>query len=304
MNNENKKILPVGTRGSLLAVTQTHLVLDMIKAKNEGIDFEVKTIKTSGDEGKEVLGAFVKEVEIALRSKEINIAIHSLKDMPTALPEGVFVASVPTRGEHRDCLISRDHIKFEDLPKGAKIGTSSLRRIYQLRDIRPDLQFVTIRGNIITRMGKIDTGEVDAVILAAAGLERVQMADKITQIFTEEQMLPAVAQGILAIEVRDDDAATIDLVRSINDENTMFAADAERAFLTGLGGGCRMPIAAYARVDESGEMLLDGMVYAEDGSKMEKGLVSGKPQDAKELGRKLSEELLQKFGKKPFSSSW
>jgi hydroxymethylbilane synthase len=290
------KILRVGTRGSLLAVSQTQLILDELKTKNPGVEFEIVTIKTSGDEGKEVLGAFVKEVELELRAKNIDLAVHSYKDMPTALPEGVFVACTPVRGEHRDCLIAPNGKTLNDLPQGAKIGTGSLRRGYQLKEMRPDLQIIPIRGNIITRMGKAESGEVDAVVLAAAGLERVSMQDRISQVFTENEMLPAVAQGVLAIEVREEDADTIALVKTITDDATMQAVDAERAFLSGLGGGCRMPIGAFARV-EGGKLHIDGLIYTEDGTQLAKGSKDGPAENAVEIGQGLAAELLKQLGK-------
>lgn len=291
------KTLRVGTRGSLLAVSQTQLILDELKARNPHVSFEIVTIKTSGDEGKEVLGAFVKEVEMELRAKNIDLAVHSYKDMPTTLPEGVFVACTPVRGEHRDCLITPGGKQLMDLRQGARIGTGSLRRGYQLKAIRPDLEMVPIRGNIVTRMSKTENGELDAVVLAAAGLERVNMRARISQVFTEEEMLPAVAQGVLAIEVREDDADTIALVKTITDDNTMHAVDAERAFLSGLGGGCRMPIGAYARI-ENNVLTIDGLIYTEDGTRVAKGNRIGDPKKAVEIGSALAEELLEKLGSK------
>lgn len=294
-----KKILRVGTRGSLLAVSQTHLVLDMLREANPGIDFEITTIKTSGDEGHlEVLGAFVKEVEHALLRNEIDLAIHSLKDMPTALPSGVVIGAMPKRGEPRDCLISREYKKLYELPRGARIGTSSLRRAYQLKSRRPDLEIVPIRGNIITRMNKVENLDVDAVVLAAAGLERVDMDSRIAEIFSYEEMLPAVSQGILAIEVRSDDRETFDIVQKIHDPESELAARAERAFLLALGGGCRMPIAAFAEI-EGGKMELDGLLCNEKGDRMERATVKGDAQQPEELGKQLADVLLERFGKNP-----
>jgi hydroxymethylbilane synthase len=270
----------------------------MLEEVNPGLGFDIKTIKTSGDEGLEVLGAFVTEVEQELRRRHIDLAIHSLKDMPTVLPSGVFVASTPLRGEHRDCLIARNNMKLSDLPKGARIGTGSLRRSYQLKALRPDLEVVPIRGNIITRMGKIEKGEVDAVVLAAAGLDRVNMSDRISQIFSIEEMLPAVSQGALAIEVREDDKATIDIVKRIDDNATSQAVIAERAFLMALGGGCRMPIAAYAEIKD-GNLILQGMLCTEDGTRTEKATMEGLATEAAKTGKELAALLLGRFGKNP-----
>ena len=293
---QNKKLL-VGTRGSLLAVSQTTLVMQMLQKANPGLEYEIKTIKTSGDEGKDVLGAFVKEVENELMKGGIDLAIHSLKDMPTQLPEGVCIAAMPKRGNHRDCLVSRHHIKLDDLPTGAKVGTSSLRRAYQLTLLRPDLEIVPLHGNIITRMRKTEEGILDAVVLAAAGLERVAMQDRITELFTEKNMLPAVSQGILALEVRSDDNATLAIVQKITDKHTEYAAAAERAFLSTLGGGCRMPIGGYARVIGN-ELVLDGIMFNEDGTVYESAQLSATVDQGETLGEKLGKLFLARFRQK------
>jgi hydroxymethylbilane synthase len=293
---QNKKIL-VGTRGSLLAVTQTKLVMDLLQKANPGLEYEIIKIKTSGDEGKDVLGAFVKEVEQALKNGQIHLAVHSLKDMPTQLPSGVCIGAMPFRGEHRDCLVSKDKLKFNELAIGAKIGTSSLRRAYQLKELRPDIEVVPIHGNIITRMKKVEDGTLDAVVLAAAGIERVDMEHKISHIFSEKEMLPAVSQGILALEVREDDAETMEIVKAITDIYSEHAAAAERSFLLALGGGCRMPIGGYARM-ENNEMVLDGIMFNEDGSRFEMATLKGEPEHSAELGSRLGKILLERFGQK------
>jgi hydroxymethylbilane synthase len=267
----------------------------MLQKANPGLECEIKTIKTSGDEGIDILGAFVKEVELELKRGNIDLAIHSLKDMPTQLPSGVCIGAMPERGEHRDCLISRDNKLLHELPAGAKIGTSSLRRAYQLKKIRPDLELVSIHGNIITRMKKVEDGIVDAVVLATAGLDRVNMSEKVTQVFTESEMLPAVSQGILALEVREDDPETMAIVKKITDPLAESAAAAERAFLTALGGGCRMPIGGYARM-KNGKLVLDGIMFNEDGSRFEMSTISGDPKDSNQLGTDLGRMLLARFG--------
>lgn len=294
--NSKHKII-VGTRGSLLAVSQTKLVMAMLQNANPGLEYEIKTIKTSGDAGIDILGAFVKEVEMKLKNGHIDVAVHSLKDMPTQLPKGVCIGAMPVRGAHLDCLVSRNHIKLEDLPTGAVIGTSSLRRSYQLKQIRPDIVTIPVHGNIITRMKKVEDGAMDAIVLAAAGLERVNMADRITQLFSEGEMLPAVSQGILALEVRDDDAGTAAIVQKITDKATEQAAAAERAFLTGLGGGCRMPIGGYARM-EQGSFVLDGIMFNEDGSVFEKARLTGTLETAQQMGQELAQILLNRFSGK------
>jgi hydroxymethylbilane synthase len=288
--------LIVGTRGSLLAVSQTQLVMGMLQKANPGLEYEIKTIKTSGDEGIDILGAFVKEVELELKRGHIDLAIHSLKDMPTQLPAGVCIGAMPARGEHRDCLISKGHLKLDELPAGSKIGTSSLRRAYQLKKLRPDLEMVSIHGNIVTRMKKVEDGLVDAVVLAAAGLERVNMQERITQIFSEAEMLPAVSQGILALEVREDDKETTAIVKKITDLPSEYAAAAERSFLTALGGGCRMPIGGYARM-VNGRFVLDGIMFNEAGTRFEMATLTGNPEDSIQIGEELGKMLLERISK-------
>ena len=294
MSNTNIK-LTVGTRGSVLALAQSNMLLDQIKAANQGVQFVIKTIKTSGDLGLiQEIGAVVKEVENALLKGEIDLAVHSYKDMPVEQPEGLVVSCVPLRGEHRDCLVSRDNILFNDLPSGAKIGTSSLRRSFQIKNLRPDLEVVPIHGNIITRMNKVESGELDAVVLALAGLNRVGMRERASHVFSTEEFLPAVSQGALAIETRSGDLRTAGIVRSIHDSNTEIAVRAEREFLRAAGGGCRMPMAAFARI-EGNNIFVDGMYCNEDGSIMEKTSVSGSTTEAERVGRKLATELLGRF---------
>jgi len=288
-----KNKIIVGTRGSLLAVSQTEIVMAMLQKANPGLEYEIKTIKTSGDEGKDILGAFVKEVETELKKGNIDLAIHSLKDMPTSLPSGVCIAAMPTRGEHRDCLVSKGNLSIYDLPIGAKVGTSSLRRIYQLKQLRPDLNISPVHGNIITRMKKVDDGIFDAIVLAAAGLERVNMQERIAYLFSEKEMLSAVSQGILALEVRDDDMEMIAMVSKITDKRAENAALAERSFLKALGGGCRLPIGGYAR-EENGELVLDGIMFNEDGSRVEMASIKGAITDSKILGETLGKELLSR----------
>lgn len=286
----------VGTRGSVLAVSQTELVMKMLQNANPGLEYEIKTIKTSGDEGKDILGAFVKEVEQELKNGHIDLAVHSLKDMPTGLPPGVCIAAMPKRGEHRDCLVSRNNKSLQELPIGAKVGTSSFRRIYQMKLLRPDLNISPMHGNIITRMKKVEDGIFDAIVLAAAGLERVNMQARIAYLFNEKEMLSAVSQGILALEVRENDLKTMGIVKKITDTDTEHAAAAERSFLSALGGGCRMPIGGYARI-ESGELVLDGIMFNEDGSEFETATINGAISDSRKLGEILGKELLGRFKK-------
>ncbi len=294
MSNNSIK-LTVGTRGSVLALAQTNMLLGQIKAANPGVEFNIKTIKTSGDLGLiQEIGAFVKEVESALLNGEIDLAVHSYKDMPVEQPKGLVVSCVPLRGEHRDCLVAKNNANLMDLPRGAKIGTSSLRRSFQIKNLRPDVEVIPIHGNIITRMNKVENGELDAVVLALAGLNRVGMSEKASYVFETGEFLPAVSQGALAIETRSGDARTSEIVRKIHDVNTEIAVRAEREFLRAAGGGCRMPMAAFARI-EGNDIFVDGMYCNEDGSRMEKASISGSTTEAIMLGRKLANELLGRF---------
>ena len=278
-----------------MALAQTNMLLNQIKAENPGVEFTIKTIKTSGDLGLiQEIGAFVKEVENALLKGEIDLAVHSYKDMPVEQPFGLVVSCVPLRGEHRDCLVSKNNILFNDLPAGSRIGTSSLRRSFQIKNLRPDLVVVPIHGNIITRMNKVESGELDAVVLALAGLNRVGMQDRASLVFNTDEFLPAVSQGALAIETRSGDSTTSGIVRKIHDVDTEIAVRAEREFLKAAGGGCRMPMAAFARIEEN-NIFVDGMYCNEDGSIMEKASVSGSKTEAERIGKKLAQELLGRF---------
>ncbi len=285
----------VGTRGSKLALDQTYLVLGMIRDHHPEINFEVKIIKTSGDEGhREIVGAWVKEVENALLENVIDIAVHSLKDMPTVLHEDLSIGAIPTRADHRDCLVAKDGLKLSYLPKKSKVGTSSLRRAFQISLLRPDLEIIPVHGNIITRMGYVNKGELDAVVLAYAGLQRTQTQDNATQIFSNIELLCAVAQGALAVEIRKNDESLKSLLSAIHDEETASAVYAERSFLMGLGGGCRMPIAAYAEVIND-RLHLRGMMFNEAGTQQELAENTGKASEAEALGKILADELLNRF---------
>ncbi|MDZ4839005.1 MAG: hydroxymethylbilane synthase [Bacteroidota bacterium] len=281
----------VGTRGSLLAVEQTKLFLSWIQSHTPNTNFHIKTVHTSGDDAIEIVGAFVKEVELELLAGNIDIAIHSLKDMPTELHPNLALSAMPVRGYWEDCLVSRHNVSFSELPYGSKIGTGSLRRIFQLRLLRPDLEFIPIRGNIITRMGKIESGLVDAVILAKAGLDRVNMTHKISYTFTRQEMLPAVAQGILAAETRvEENLELAKALRPVHHVPTYMCAIAERSFLAGVGGGCKMPMAAFAQV-ENNEMTIEGIYFNEDGSKNSRNSIVGHYKDAQSLGLELANML-------------
>lgn len=286
-----KRRIVVGSRESKLALAQTNTVLDQLKQLEPDYEFVIKTIKTSGDLGfVQELGAWVKEVEHALLSEEIDLAVHSMKDVPTVSPEGTIIGGIPDRADHRDVLISKGGLKLDKLPEGAKVGTTSMRRGFQLREIRPDLQIVPVRGNIFTRMSKLEGEDYDAIVLAAAGLQRMSILHRMTEIFSVEQMVPAVGQGALAVQIRESDTKLRELVAKINHETTAQAVEAERAFLIALGGGCRLPMGAYGKV--CGDLLtMEGMYANADGTKINRDRITGPAKDAAEIGKRLAEKL-------------
>lgn len=287
-----RRTLVVGTRGSALALTQTRWVIARLRRLHPHLEFVERVIKTSGDRGLGTeVGAFVKELEEALQRGEIDLAVHSLKDLPTRRPEGVRIGAVPERATPNDALISREGRSLPQLPKGARVGTGSPRRRAQLLALRRDLEVVPLRGNVDTRLRKLDAGEVEALVLAKAGLERLGLTERVTEVLPFEAMLPAVGQGALAVEVRADDSWAWELVSALDHRETREATAAERAFLEALGGGCRVPIAAYGRV-EGGNLVLDGLVADPDGLHVLKGRVEGVPDKAEELGYELAERLL------------
>ena len=294
----------IGTRGSPLALRQAHEVRRRLMMAHGLAEqrFEIRTIRTSGDRitdrpltdagGK---GLFTKEIEEALAGNEIDLAVHSMKDMTTVLPAGLTIGAVLERADVRDAFISLKYGRIGALPQGAVVGTSSLRRRAQVLRIRPDLKLVDFRGNVDTRLGKLEAGLADATILAAAGLVRLGEAQRITALVPVEEMLPAVAQGAIAVEVRAADTDTHRLVAPLNHEPTALCVAAERAFLARLDGSCRMPIAGLARL--AGPTLdFRGMVLAPDGSKSFEARRSGNAAAALSLGTEAAEEVLAKAG--------
>jgi hydroxymethylbilane synthase len=260
----------------------------------------ISVIKTTGDRvldrpladvgGK---GLFTKEIEDALLSKEVDVAVHSMKDMQTQLPDGLIVAAVLPREDPRDAFISLRYRYFSSLPLNAVVGTSSLRRKAQVLNARPDLRVVEFRGNVQTRLRKLEEGVAEATFLAVAGLKRLGLQDRITAPIPSEQMLPAVTQGVIALEIRDGDEATAALVAPLNDRVTALAATAERTFLTRMEGSCRTPIAGYA-VIEDGTMVFRGQILSPDGLKSYDVTRSGSPDDAFDLGLAAADEILTK----------
>lgn len=297
-----RKII-VGSRRSKLALTQTNWVMDQLKKLDPSFDFEVKEIVTKGDQILDVTlskvggkGLFVKEIEQAMLDKEIDMAVHSMKDMPAVLPEGLTIGCIPFREDHRDALISKGHVKLKDLKPGAIIGTSSLRRSAQLLVARPDLEIKWIRGNVDTRLAKLETEEYDAIILAAAGLSRLGWAtDVVTEFLDAELCIPAVGQGALSIECRADDKELLELFEKFTCKKTERAVRAERAFLQKMEGGCQVPIAGFARVEENDEIVLNVLVASPEGHEIIKEEVRG--QHPEELGMQAADLLIEKGGK-------
>jgi hydroxymethylbilane synthase len=292
--------LVIATRGSALALWQANHVKARLDAVAPGIVVELEVIKTSGDKILDVplakvggKGLFVKEIEQALVDRTADLAVHSMKDVPAELAPGLVLCAVSSREVPWDALCARSPVTVETLPKGAKVGTSSMRRQCQLLAVRPDLEIALLRGNVPTRLRKLDDGEYDAIVLAAAGLHRLGLADRITQVLPIEMSIPAVAQGVLALEIRDGDNAVRDLVRAaIHDEPTYQKMLAERAFLAKMGGSCQTPLAAHATDNGSGLQVI-GLCGMPDGTKMLRATVTGAIGDAEKLGVALAEDLLR-----------
>jgi hydroxymethylbilane synthase len=290
--------LRLGTRGSPLALWQAHHVAGLLRATVPGRQVELVEIVTTGDQVRDRPlsqiggdGLFTREIQLALQDGRVDVAVHSLKDLPTTHVEGLMLAAVPARGPTGDAFVSLRHASFDALPAGATVASSSLRRRAQVRHRRPDLRLVDIRGNVETRLRKLAEQGLDALVLAQAGLERLGLAGHIKEILDAEWMLPAVGQGALGLECRVDDAATCAALALLNHGPTAQAVRAERAMLRGLGGGCQTPIGAAATVD--GETLrLHGVVLPPDGSRRIAGAVTGKAADAEGVGEQLATQLL------------
>jgi hydroxymethylbilane synthase len=293
------RTLLVGTRGSRLALQQTEIALAALKAAVPDATFDVQTIRTAGDQSTASLseiggrGIFVIELERALLAREIDIAVHSLKDLPTDETPGLAIAAVLAREDPRDALVSRSGAQLEDLPEGAVVGTGSPRRAAQLAALRQDIRVADIRGNVDTRIRKVESGEYDAVVLAAAGLMRLGWQKRASQLFDYEQMLPAPGQGALAIQVRTDDAATFATVLAVDHPPTRTAVTAERAFEKRLGGGCHAAIAALAMVLDDERIRLSGLVGDPEGGLIFRREIDGTIVDPASTGLLLAEELME-----------
>lgn len=292
------RVVRIGSRGSALALAQAHWIRDEIMRQHSELAVELCVIKTSGDRfadrplaslgGK---GVFTKEIEEALQTGEIDLAVHSMKDLPVELPEGLVIAAVPRREDARDVLVSRTGAAFQELPGGARLGTGSLRRRSQLLHRRGDLNVLPIRGNVDTRLKKLDRGELDALVLAAAGLKRLGLADRVREYLADEVCVSAVAQGALAVEAREDPSLR-ELLAFLHDIGTYSEVTAERALLEALGGDCKVPVGARARLEGS-RLELVAVVARGDGSDLRRGAISGSAAEAHRLGRSLAEQLLR-----------
>lgn len=305
-----KRQVTIGTRGSKLALTQTGWFMRQLKRKSPKVNFDIKVIKTKGDKIKDVplappgagragfdsKGIFTKEIDDALLRGDIDIAIHSMKDIPTDIPKGIIVAAVTKREDPADCLIlKRKGSGLRTLGKGSHIGTSSLRRRAQLLSLRKDLKISDLRGNLDTRLRKLASGEFDGIVVAYAGLKRLKMRIKklCLLLFSYDEMLPACGQGALGIMARKDDEMTRRLIDRLDDARAHSAVAAERAFLTELGGGCQIPIGALAQI-RGNKVILKGGVFSLDGRKAIRGETSGRKEDAVKIGKNLAKKLLSK----------
>ena len=294
-----KPIITIGTRGSQLALWQAEYIKKRLNSHFPDLNIALQIIKTTGDriQNRSLIGlgkgVFTKEIEVALLDGTVDLAVHSMKDLPTKLPDGLCIAAIPDREDPRDVLVTQSGVSLSELPKAAKIGTTSPRRRSQLLYLRPDLEVVDVRGNLDTRLRKLHETDLDAIILAAAGIKRLIGAKIITAYFEIDQMVPAVGQGALGIETREDDSEMKELLKVINHPDSELEVSAERSVLHELGGGCQVPIGANARLID-GRLSLIGIVSSPDGSRRVVKHISGDPDDAVGLGKALAEVLLQR----------
>lgn len=297
------RTIRIGTRGSVLALTQTHWVEAQLRAVHPEVATELVVIKTTGDKITDVplariggKGLFIKEIEEALLKGEVDLAVHSLKDMPAELPPGCVLGAFPPREDWRDAFLSHKWASLEEIPPGGRVGTGSLRRRVQLLNRRPDLEVVPLRGNVDTRLRKLETENLAAVILAAAGLKRLGLGHLPRRYLGPEEMLPAVGQGVLALEVRADDGEMLELLAPLDHYPTRVTVTAERAFLARLGGGCLVPVAALGELTD-GRLSLTGLISDAEGRQVVQDQVAGRPEDAAALGTELAARLLAAGGR-------
>ncbi len=303
------KVLTVATRGGALAIAQTEHVVATLKKIHPGIEIEIKQVTTTGDRDRRTAlwnlkdtGFFTSQLEDVLTAGQADFAVHSFKDLPTAEREGLTVAAVFDRNFFEDCLVCTSPIdSIQQLPKGAKMGTSSLRRAAQLRHLRPDLQPTPIRGNVHTRLKKLETEDFDAVLLAHAGLKRLGLADRISLVFDPGEFIPAPAQGALAIQTRADDTVTNELIAALDDDNARITTSAERKILTTLQCGCHAPVGAYAKINGS-EILIRAFISDLQGQNYIARQTTGPIGEAESLAEKLARELLNAGGQQILAS--
>jgi len=293
-------VLRIGTRGSPLALCQANWVKDQLTRIHTHLHVDLTIIKTTGDRIQDAplaniggKGLFVKEIEEALIQRKVDLAVHSVKDVPAQFPDGLHLAAITKREDPRDVFISRDGTRLKDLPRNAKIGTSSLRRQVQLLHFRNDFKMIPLRGNLDTRLRKLHTTNLDGIVLALAGVKRMGFEDSITEILPVEISLPAIGQGALGIETRENDPAVEEYIRFLNDPDSAITVSGERAFLKKLEGGCQVPIAAYGQRTGS-TLQIDGMVGTVDGKRLIRHRVQGPIEKAESLGVELAEILLRK----------
>jgi hydroxymethylbilane synthase len=299
-----KKNIKIGTRASKLALWQANWVKSALISINPSLSVDLIIIKTKGDKILDVplamvggKGLFVKEIEEALLDGRIDLAVHSMKDMPAEIPQGLYIGAVPERETPNDVLISKNGLIFSELISGSRIGTSSLRRSAQLRHARPDIVILPLRGNLDTRLKKLETENMDATILAAAGVKRLNYESRITEYLDENIMLPAVGQGALCIEIRENDAKIEPIVTALDHQKTRSAVVGERAFSNCLEGGCQVPIAAYGKIEKN-ILTLSGLVADIDGKTILKKTLSGPVEQSERIGVKLADNLISMGAKK------
>jgi hydroxymethylbilane synthase len=290
------KPLRIGTRGSALALWQARSIAQTLRGTT-GVELEIVIIKTSGDKFQQTSlskigakGVFIKELEDALIDERIDLAVHSMKDVPTELPAGLAIAAIGKREDVRDALLSRSGESLALLPQGTRVGTSSLRRQSQLLYVRRDLHMLELRGNVDTRIEKLKRGDYDAIVLAKAGLDRLGLSANISEVLPQTVSLPAAGQGAIGIEARMNDTETLRVLAALEDTETRNAVTAERAALAGLGGGCQVPIGAWGRL-EQGRLLLDVAVLSPDGTRRISESDSGAPRDAEAIGQRVAHKL-------------
>ncbi len=290
----------IGSRGSKLALVQSNWVKSELERCSPGIEVTIEKISTTGDKITDVplsrlggKGLFTKELEVALLERRIDLAVHSMKDLPTEVPEGLMIGAVSKREDPHDILISKKNVGLRELPEGARVGTSSLRRRAQLLALRPDLTIADLRGNLDTRLKKLDTTDLDAIIVARAGVLRLGFKERATQIIPFEELLPAVGQGALCVEIRANDNEVKELVlKAIDDPATGYAVEAERALLAELEGGCQIPIGAVAQAIPDNQLELQAIVCSLDGKVAIRDKLTGSANQAREIGIKLAKKLL------------